>query len=91
MKKVEFINKIAEEVGITKTEAEKALNVVFGTIKEEVKAGNKIQIAAFGTFEPRNRAAREGRNPQTGETMQIPASVTAGFKLSKTFKDELNA
>ncbi len=77
---------LAAKVGID----DKALKAVFDTIKTEVVAGNKVDIAGFGSFQSADRAARTARNPQTGETIQIAAKKAVKFKVSKTFKDALN-
>lgn len=90
MNKQELVAAMAEKSGLTKREAEKVLVAFTETVKEELKKGEKITLVGFGTFETRERAAREGRNPQTGETIQIAASKTPAFKAGKAFKDELN-
>jgi DNA-binding protein HU-beta len=63
---------------------------LFDSIVEEVAAGNKVQLVGFGSFEPRTRSARKGRNPRTGEEIDIPASTTVGFSAGKTFKDAVS-
>jgi DNA-binding protein HU-beta len=77
---------LAQKTGID----DKALKTVFETIKDEVAAGNKVDIAGFGSFSVADRAARTARNPQTGETVQVAAKKAVKFKVSKTFKDALN-
>lgn len=77
---------LAQKVGID----DKALKSVFETIKDEVAAGNKVDIAGFGSFSIADRAARTARNPQTGEAIQVAAKKAVKFKVSKTFKDALN-
>ena len=90
MNKVELIASMVEKSGITKKDAEKALAAFTETVIDELKAGNKVQLVGFGTFEISERAAREGRNPQTGETMTIAASKAPKFKAGKAFKDAIN-
>jgi DNA-binding protein HU-beta len=77
---------LAAKVGVD----DKALKAVFDAIKDEVIAGNKVDIAGFGSFQPADRAARTARNPQTGEVIQVAAKKAVKFKVSKTFKDALN-
>lgn len=92
MNKKELAIKLVEkELVSTKTAAEAIVNEVFATIVEEVKKGEKVAIAGFGSFEKGERAAREGHNPATGEKIHIAASHTFKFKVSKTVKDTLNA
>lgn len=87
MKKDELVQAVAEKAGINKAEADRALSAIVETVTGAVAAGNKIQIPGLGTFEARERAAREGRNPQTGETMQIAATTVPGFKAATAFKN----
>ncbi|MGV7003011.1 HU family DNA-binding protein [Priestia megaterium] len=86
MNKIELISAIATKADLTQKDATKAVNVVFETIAAKLAKEEKIQLIGFGTFEVRERAARTGRNPQTGETMQIPASKIASFKAGKELK-----
>ena len=86
MKKDEIVQAVAEAAGISKAEADRALNAVVDTITGQVAAGEKIQVPGLGTFEPRERSAREGRNPQTGETIKIAATTVPGFKAAAAFK-----
>jgi DNA-binding protein HU-beta len=86
MNKIELISAVATKADLTQKDATKAMNVVFETIAAELAKEEKIQLIGFGTFEVRERAARTGRNPQTGETMQIPASKIASFKAGKELK-----
>ena len=86
MNKIELISAVATKADLTQKDATKAVNVVFETIAAELAKEEKIQLIGFGTFEVRERAARTGRNPQTGETMQIPASKVASFKAGKELK-----
>ena len=90
MKKTELVAAIAEKAELSKKDAEKALKAFTEVVGEELKKGEKIQVVGFGTFEVSERAAREGRNPQTGETMTIKASKSPKFKAGKALKDSLN-
>ena len=90
MNKTELIAAIAEKTELSRKDAEKALKAFTEVIEEELKKGEKIQLVGFGTFEVSERAAREGRNPQTGETMQIAASKSPKFKAGKALKDAIN-
>ena len=90
MKKTELIAAIAEQSGLTKKDAEKALNATIDTIIKTVAEGNKIQLTGFGTFEQRQRNARTGCDPRTGNTIEIPASKVPAFKAGKGFKDIVN-
>ena len=91
MNKTEFISAIAEKAELSKKDAEKALKAFTDVVEEELKKGEKIQLVGFGTFEVSERAAREGRNPQTGETMKIEACKAPKFKAGKALKDAENA
>ncbi|WP_375347344.1 HU family DNA-binding protein (plasmid) [Priestia megaterium] len=86
MNKMELISTVATKANLTQKEATKAVNVVFETIVSELAKGEKIQLIGFGTFEVRERAERTGRNPKTGEAVQIPASKVAAFKAGKELK-----
>ena len=90
MNKTELVAEIAEKTELSKKEAEKALKAFTDVIAEELAKGEKIQLVGFGTFEVSERAAREGRNPKTGETIQIAASKTPKFKPGKALKDQVN-
>ena len=90
MDKTELIAAIAEKTELSRKDAEKALKAFTEVVEEELKKGEKIQLVGFGTFEVSERAAREGRNPQTGETMQIAASKSPKFKAGKALKDAIN-
>ncbi|MBR6741938.1 MAG: HU family DNA-binding protein [Clostridia bacterium] len=87
MNKTELIEAVAKKAELTKKDAEKAVNAFTDAIAEALKAGEKIAIVNFGTFEVKTRAARTGRNPKTGETMQIAASKTPAFAAGKGLKD----
>lgn len=89
MNKTEFINAVAAKEGIEKKCAEKAVNAVFATIADELAKGEKIQIVGFGTFEVRERAEKQGRNPRTGETMTVPASKVPAFKAGAALKNAI--
>ena len=90
MNRMELVAAIAEQTELSKKDAEKALKAFTDVITEELKKGEKIQLVGFGTFEVSGRAAREGRNPQTGKTITIPASKAPRFKAGKALKDALN-
>ena len=90
MNKTELVEKVAESAGLTKTQAEAAINAFVETITDGLKAGDKITLKGFGTFEVRPREAREGRNPRTGETMTIAASKAPAFKASSALKNVIN-
>ena len=87
MNKTELVAAMAEQAGLSKKDAERALNAFTDVVKEELKNDGKVQLVGFGTFEVSKRAAREGRNPQTGEKTQIAASKVSKFKSSKALKD----
>ncbi len=87
MNKTEFINAVAAKEGIEKKCAEKAVNAVFATIADALAKGEKIQLVGFGTFEVRERAEKQGRNPRTGETMTVPASKVPAFKAGAALKN----
>ena len=87
MNKVELVAAVAEKAELSKKDAEKAVAAVFAAIEEAVAAGDKVQLVGFGTFEVRERAARTGRNPQTGAEIMIAASKQPAFKAGKAFKD----
>ncbi len=90
MNKTEFIAAVAGKAELSKKDAEKAVKAFMDVVAEELKKGEKVQLVGFGTFEVSERGAREGRNPQTGETMTIVASKNAKFKAGKALKDSLN-
>ena len=90
MNKTELIAAIAEKTELSKKDAEKAVKAFTDVVSEELKKGEKIQLVGFGTFEVIERAAREGRNPLTGEKMQIKASNAPKFKAGKALKDAVN-
>ena len=90
MNKTELVAAMAEQTNLSKKDAEAALKAFIDVVSEELKKGEKVQVVGFGTFEVAERAAREGRNPQTGETMEIKASKTPKFKAGKALKDMMN-
>ena len=90
MNKTELVAGVAEKAGLTKKDAEKAVNALFESVQQELVAGGKVQMIGFGTFEVKERAARKGRNPRTGQDIEIPASKNPGFKAGKALKDAVN-
>ena len=90
MNKTELVAAMAEQTNLSKKDAEAALKAFIDVVSEELKKCEKVQLVGFGTFEVSERAAREGRNPQTGETMEIKASKTPKFKAGKALKDMMN-
>lgn len=90
MKKQELVAAIAQSADITKKDAKSALEAAVSAIKKALAEGDKVQITDFGTFEVRERAARTGKNPRTGETIEISASKVPAFKAGKTLKDAVN-
>ena len=90
MNKVELVEAMAKKADISKKDAEAALKAFVSTVEGELKKGGKVALVGFGTFEVSKRAARKGRNPQTGEEMKIKASKSPKFKAGKAFKDALN-
>ena len=91
MNKTELVAAISEQANISKKDAEAALKAFTDTVAAVLKKGEKIQLVGFGTFEVSERAAREGRNPQTGATMKIAATKAPKFKAGKALKDLVNA
>ncbi len=89
MNKDQMIEKLAEDVGITKSQASKAVKSMFDGIVMSLQQGDKVSVSGFGTFDISNRKARTGRNPQTGEEIQIAASKVPKFKAGKAFKEAL--
>ena len=84
-----LIGVVAEKVGVSKKDAKSVIDTFLAEVKTNVANGKKVELAYFGQFEPRDRAARTGRNPQTGETIMIAPTKVPAFKASKTFKDEV--
>ena len=91
MNKTEKEAKVAEQADISKKDAEKVLKAFVDVVTEKKKKGEKVKLLVFGTFEASERAAREGRNPQTGKTMKIEACKAPKFKAGKALKDAVNA
>ncbi len=87
MNKTELISAVAEKTGLSKKDSDKAVNAAIDSIVEALKAGEKVTLIGFGAFETKERAARVGRNPQTKETINIPASRIPVFKAGKALKD----
>ena len=90
MNKTELVANVAEKAGLTKKDAEKAVNALFSSVEEALVAQDKVQMIGFGTFEVKERAARTGRNPQTGKEIEIPASLNPVFKAGKALKEAVN-
>ncbi len=90
MNKTELIAAVAEKAEISKKDSEKALKAFIDVVTEQLKNDDKVQLVGFGTFEVSKRAAREGRNPQTGKTMKIAACKAPKFKAGKALKDAIN-
>lgn len=90
MNKTELIAAISEKSELSKKDSEKALRAFEDAVIEELVKGGKVQLVGFGTFDVADRAAREGRNPQTGDPMPIPASKAPRFKVGKAFRDAVN-
>ena len=90
MNKTELVAAMAEKTKLTKKDTEETLNAFMEVVTETLKKGDKVQLVGFGTYETKSRAARNGRNPQTGEEIKIPASTVPSFKAGKALKDEVN-
>ena len=90
MNKTELVAAVAEKTGLSKKDSEKAVNAAFESITEALAAGEKVQLVGFGAFEIKERNARVGRNPKTKETIEIPASRVASFKVGKALKDAVS-
>ena len=91
MNKGELVDAVAEKANVTKKQAEAIVTATFETIQEKVASGDKVTLVGFGSFEARERQAREGRNPKTGDRMQIPASKVPAFSAGKLFKEKVSA
>lgn len=91
MNRTELVAAMAEKTQLSKKDADLALKAFIDVVSEEMQKGEKVQLVGFGTFEVSERVAREGRNPQTGETMTIAASKSPKFKAGKALKDLVNA
>jgi len=90
MNKTQLIDVVATKTGLKKVQAEAAVNAVNEAIAEALAAGDKVQLIGFGTYEVKERAAREGRNPKTGETITIAATKAPTFSAGKALKDAVN-
>ncbi|EEJ51204.1 MULTISPECIES: HU family DNA-binding protein [Oribacterium] len=90
MNKVDLVSAVAKQAELSKKDAGLAVEAVFDAISEALEKGDKVQLIGFGTFDVSERAAREGRNPRTGETMKIAASKAPRFKAGKALKDRVN-
>ncbi|MTH95525.1 HU family DNA-binding protein [Roseibium sp. RKSG952] len=91
MKYTDIVDQVSTATGSSKADAKIATDAVFASIKAAISSGEEVPVKDFGTFKPKETAAREGRNPATGEKIQIAASKGVGFKIAKGFKDALNA
>ncbi len=90
MNKSEFVAAVAESSGLSKADAERAVDAFISTVSTQFKTGGEVRLVGFGTFEVRHRDASEGRNPRTGETIRIKASKLPRFKAGKALKDDVN-
>ena len=90
MNRVELVEAIVKETGVTKKQADAMLKAYTETVVKAVKKGDKVQLVGFGTFEQRKRAARKAKNPKTGETIKVAACKVPAFKAGKAFKDAVN-
>ena len=90
MNKQELIDAVADEAGVEKSSAAETIDAVLATVSKTVAAGESVQLIGFGTFATGARAARSGRNPKTGETIEIPAAKTVQFTAGRAFKDAVN-
>lgn len=91
MNKGELVDKIAASANVTKKEADAVLSATVDSIMEAVSSGDKVTLVGFGTFEARDRQAREGRNPSTGKPIQIPATKVPAFSAGKVFKEKVSS
>lgn len=89
MNKQELVASVADKAGLTKKDAEKCVNALVDAIKEALNKGDKVSLVGFGTFEVRERAARSGRNPQTGAAIKIPAGKVPAFRPGKELKESV--
>ncbi len=90
MNKTELVSAVAEKTGLTKKDSEKAVGALFEVVTETLSTGERVQVVGFGTFEVRDRAARKGRNPQTGEVIDIAAAKVPAFKAGKALREAVN-
>ena len=89
MNKADLIDSIADRAGVTKKQADTVLTAALDTIVDTVSDGDKVTLVGFGSFEPRHRKARNGRNPQTGKALKIPATTVPAFSAGKSFKEHV--
>lgn len=89
MNRSDLVAAIAEKTGFTKKDSDKALAAFIDSVTEALKGGEKVQLVGFGTFEVRQRAQRQGKNPKTGASITIPATKAPAFKVGKAFKDAI--
>ena len=90
MNQTELIQQVADEANLTKAQTQGAVRALLKTIMQVVANGDKVTLVGFGSFEPKERSAREGRNPKTGEIVQIPAARVPAFSAGKSFKEAVN-
>ncbi|MBW7929774.1 MAG: HU family DNA-binding protein [Gammaproteobacteria bacterium] len=90
MNKGDLIDAVSNETGLSKADASRAVESVFSVVTDALKNGEQVSLVGFGAFTVKTRAARTGRNPRTGDTMQIPASKVPGFRAGKALKDAVN-
>lgn len=90
MNKSELVHAVAEKSGLSLADTTRAVNATLESVSEALQGGSPVQLVGFGTFTPKERAARIGRNPQTGAELKIKASKTVGFKVGKALKDSMN-
>jgi DNA-binding protein HU-beta len=90
MNQTDLIQVVADEANLTKKQTQDAVRALLKTIMQVVAEGDKVTLVGFGSFEPKERSAREGRNPKTGEVLQIPAARVPSFSAGKTFRDAVN-
>jgi DNA-binding protein HU-beta len=90
LNKTELVSAVAEKTGLTKKDADKAVNALFEVVTETLADGERVQVVGFGTFEVRDRAARKGRNPQTGEVIDIAAAKLPAFKAGKALRQAVD-
>jgi len=90
MNQTELIQQVADEAKLTKTQTQDVVKALLKTIMQVVADGDKVTLVGFGSFEPKVRRAREGRNPKTGDTVQIPAAKVPSFSAGKTFREAVN-
>ena len=90
MNQTELIQKVADEANLNKAQTQGAVRALLKTIMQVVADGDKVTLVGFGSFEPKVRSAREGRNPRTGEILQIPAAIVPSFSAGKSFREAVN-